>query len=230
MRARRLVLALGGFAAMAGCSGRESRNGPEAITPAPAAPVLSATPPSPVPRMAAEGWRRVVTPADRQRLSNWRTAFVEGLAAARTGGQATAIAREAGLLEPDAALDSAVLPPGDYRCRVLKIGSKVRGVPNFTAYPAYTCRVSRGPDGLMVRKLGGSQRLVGMLYPEDDRRMVFLGTLMLGDETRPMTYGRDPDRDMVGALERVGPQRWRLLLPYPRFESTVDVVELVPAA
>ena len=29
--------------------------------------------------------------------------------------------------------------------------------------------------------------------------------------------------------ERVGDNRWRLIMPYPRFESTLDVLELVPA-
>jgi hypothetical protein len=33
----------------------------------------------------------------------------------------------------------------------------------------------------------------------------------------------------VGLFERVGPQRWRLVMPYPRWESTIDVMELVPA-
>jgi hypothetical protein len=44
-----------------------------------------------------------------------------------------------------------------------------------------------------------------------------------------MRYGRDADRDLAGWVERVGERRWRLILPYPRFESTIDVVELVPA-
>jgi len=27
----------------------------------------------------------------------------------------------------------------------------------------------------------------------------------------------------------IGERRWRLLLPYPKYESTIDVVELTPA-
>ena len=34
---------------------------------------------------------------------------------------------------------------------------------------------------------------------------------------------------MAGYVERVGEKRWRLVLPWPKFESIVDVVELVPA-
>ena len=53
---------------------------------------------------------------------------------------------------------------------------------------------------------------------------------MLGDETRALDYGRDSERDMAGAIERIGAERWRLVLPYPRFESMLDLVEITPAA
>jgi hypothetical protein len=59
---------------------------------------------------------------------------------------------------------------------------------------------------------------------------VFLGTLMLGDERRAMEYGVDPNRDVAGFVERIGPNRWRLAMPRPHFESIVDVMELLPAS
>jgi hypothetical protein len=34
---------------------------------------------------------------------------------------------------------------------------------------------------------------------------------------------------MAGVVERIGERRWRLVLPYPAFESTIDIVELIPA-
>jgi hypothetical protein len=34
---------------------------------------------------------------------------------------------------------------------------------------------------------------------------------------------------LAGYIERIGDKRWRLVLPYPRFESLLDVVEIVPA-
>ena len=58
--------------------------------------------------------------------------------------------------------------------------------------------------------------------------MVFLGTLMLSDETRALRYGRDQERNLIGAVERVGPARWRIAFPYPYYESLLDVIELVP--
>ena len=60
-------------------------------------------------------------------------------------------------------------------------------------------------------------------------RQAFLGKLVLGDETRAMQYGADAERDLAGWVERIGPNRWRLILPYPHYESLLDVVELVPA-
>jgi hypothetical protein len=44
-----------------------------------------------------------------------------------------------------------------------------------------------------------------------------------------MQYGRDRERDVAGYVERIGPKRWRLLMPAPHFESRTDVMELVPA-
>jgi hypothetical protein len=61
-------------------------------------------------------------------------------------------------------------------------------------------------------------------------RRVFLGTLVLGDETRAMQYREDPDRDVAGFIERIGDNRWRLIMPKPQFESQLDVMELVPSS
>jgi hypothetical protein len=59
-------------------------------------------------------------------------------------------------------------------------------------------------------------------------RQVFLGTLVLGDEREARQYGQDETRDVAGYVERIAPNRWRLVLPAPAFESKLDVIELVP--
>jgi hypothetical protein len=74
----------------------------------------------------------------------------------------------------------------------------------------------------------GSQRYVGLIFPGDALRQVFLGTMVLGDERRAMQYGRDEERNVAGFVERIGPDRWRMLMPRPHFESQIDVLELVP--
>jgi hypothetical protein len=177
---------------------------------------------------AASRWRSVATDYDRERARKWRTAWVRAVAKARAGGHSAEIAREGVLLAPDAALRGATPPAGDYRCRVLKVGSQGEGGLDYVAYPYFDCRISAGAGAMDFVKITGSQRPVGRLFPDGERRMVFLGTLQLGDERGTLRYGHDRQRDMIGLLERIGERRWRLAFPYPAYESTLDVVELVP--
>ena len=186
--------------------------------------------PSATPSPSRTNWRLVATEGDRERLREWRQAFVEGLAAARRGGHAADIAREGALLQPDAALAGAGIPNGLYRCRVIKVGAKSEGLLNYIAYPAFRCRVSPSNALQNLTKLTGSQRQAGKIYPFDQMRQVFLGTIVLGDEQGALRYGQDQTRDIAGFIERIGPYRWRLVMPRPHFESQLDVLELVPAS
>ncbi|MBA3511986.1 DUF4893 domain-containing protein [Sphingomonas sp.] len=173
-------------------------------------------------------WRAIATVDDRERLRDWRDAFVAGLKAARASGHAATVAREGVLLEPDAALGGGPIPNGNYRCRVIKLGAKSPGLLDYVAYPPFACRIRQERDLQGFAKLTGSQRHVGLIFPGDALRQVFLGTLVLGDERRAMQYGRDKERDVAGFVERIGPNRWRMLMPRPHFESRIDVMELVP--
>jgi hypothetical protein len=88
--------------------------------------------------------------------------------------------------------------------------------------------VDLSPGGdLTLTKLTGSQRSAGMLYPDTDTRLVYLGSQAWGaDEEKAPAYGAAPKRDQIGVLERIGETRWRLALPWPRVESDLDLVEL----
>ena len=112
---------------------------------------------------------------------------------------------------------------------MFKLGAKSRGMIDYIAYPWFTCRVAREGQVMSLTKRTGSQRQVGLIFAAEPRRAVFLGTLMLGDETRTIEYGRDDARDVAGWVERVGSARWRVAMPFPAFESTLDVMEMVPA-
>lgn len=175
------------------------------------------------------GWRDVATDGDRARLRDWRQSWTAALARASASGAGGRIAAEGVLLQPDAALSQVTPPSGDYRCRVTKLGAKASGNADYASFPAFVCRIARVNGVLSFAKLTGSQRPVGLLFPATDSRMIFLGTMVLGDETMALQYGRDATRDMAGAFERIGPRRWRLVLPAPRWESLLDVIELVPA-
>lgn len=188
------------------------------------------TGPTRVVQSSARDWRQVATSADRERLREWRAAFVEGLNEARASGFGGQVAAEGALLDPEAAIGGGPIPNGDYNCRVIKLGSKGPTGLGYVAYPAFRCRIHQ--DGLLqgFAKLTGSQRPVGQIYPGDAIRQLLLGTLVLGDEQRAMHYGTDPDRDVAAFVERIGPNRWRMVLPRPAFESDLDVIELVPAS
>lgn len=177
--------------------------------------------------LKAFDWRDIATEHDRGRLREWRSAWVEALAKAQPS-HAAEIAREGVLLEPDAAQLNASPPPGDYACRVIKVGAKSQGLLDYIAYPAFSCRIGVENGVLSFAKLTGSQRPIGLILPDTERRSVFLGTLQLGDERLALQYGRDQERDMAGAVERIGDRRWRIAFPYPHFESTLDVLELIP--
>ena len=167
------------------------------------------------------------TDADRARLRDWYGAWVEALRAARAAGHGAAIEAEGALLQPLAAQTRPVPPPGDYRCRTIKLGAKRPGLLPYIAYPWFRCRVSVEGGITRLVKLTGSQRLAGEIAPPEGTRARFLGTLALGDETTHLPYGRDPTRDIAGWVERVGEGRWRVVQPRPAFESVVDVMELV---
>jgi hypothetical protein len=175
-------------------------------------------------------YKQAISESDRVRLRDWRKTFEGALAAARKSGHGADLAREGALLDPDAALAGPAIPDGSYRCRVIKLGAQplAQGMSDFVSYPGFTCQV-RGERGLQrLTKLSGAQRYVGLIFPVDAIREVFLGTLVLGDERRAMQYRQDQARDVAGYVERIGTNRWRLVMPQPHFESRLDVMELVP--
>lgn len=183
------------------------------------------------PVQASLDWRRVATPADRKRLREWRTAWMDSLAdARRTPEGARAIAADPALFDPDHALGDPMPPAGDYRCRTTKLGRRGDAGLRYVGYGWFRCRIGADGPPVPFTKLDGSQRPSGAIYTDTDARAVLLGALALGDEARTMRYGRDRDRNVVGRVERIGEQRWRIAFPYPAFESTLDLMELEPQA
>ena len=177
--------------------------------------LLAAAQPSPC--VAPPAWRAAATELDRARLRDWRATWLQAQAEATAAGKPLPTGAAYDL---DQALDRPLPPAGAYRCRFIKFG----GGTGLAERDWGRCRVDA--DGLA--KLDGPQRPVGQLYADATNRGVFLGTLALGDETRPLAHGRDDDRDLAGWVERVSDTRWRVVLPRPRFESTLDLLEIEP--
>lgn len=208
---RQALLALMTAATLAGCGGR--REGPATDR-----------------ASVRADWRTMATAADRDRLRRWRTVWLDALGRARASGAGRQIDAQPALFDPDRALPDAMPPAGDYHCRVIKLGAKRAGMLDYVAYPPFDCRVEDEGEVASFRKTGGSQRPIGLIFPDPAGRAVFLGTMMLGDETRAIEYGRDRSRDMAGFIDRIGERRWRLALPLPAFESTLDLVEIEPVS
>jgi hypothetical protein len=178
---------------------------------------------------AAANWRTVATDADRKRIRSWWKSWDDALKSARAAGFGKQIAAEGSLLKPDAALPNPFIAPGDYKCRVIKLGTPNTGSGlAFVDYPFFKCRIAAEQAIFSLTKLTGSQRPVGLLFDDTEKRQIFLGTLVLGDETSPLDYATDSKRDMAGMVERIAPRRWRLVLPYPAYESLLDVIEILP--
>jgi hypothetical protein len=169
-------------------------------------------------------WHRVATAADRERLRGWRDDWQRSLAAARAGDGAATIAADPVLFDPDAALDAPTPPAATYRCRVTKFAGRHLAVEAWSR-----CSVAASGALLRLQRLEGDQRFDGLIYADGTHRSIFLGTASYPQERRTVTYGRASGRDMIGRVERIGAQRWRVVLPSPRYESQLDLVELVPA-
>ncbi|MGQ2935789.1 MAG: DUF4893 domain-containing protein [Sphingopyxis sp.] len=174
-------------------------------------------------------WRATATDADKERIRGWYSSWQAALADARAKGFGADIDREGVLLQPMAALPNPHLPAGDYRCRTVKVGAQARRDLAYIGYGWFRCRVAPEQGLSSLTKISGSQRPVGLIFPDNLKRQIFLGTLELGDEKMAVNYGSDRMRDMAGLIERIGDNRWRLVLPAPAYESLLDVIELVPA-
>ena len=177
---------------------------------------------------ANDGWDGIISAADRERLAQISDAWDLGIAVARQANFGSAIDEQGQLLDPGAALPRVTPTPGSYRCRLVKLGAAETGDPEFIAYQPFFCYIDFEEENFTIVKQTGTQRPSGRLYPLDDKALVFLGSLSLGNERDPIAYGDDPERDMAGRFERIGPFRWRLVIPYPRNGGTLDVFELTP--
>lgn len=206
-----------------------------ATTPPPPPPpppppmAVPAAPEAPV-GVVLDDWRGVITAADRDRYQRRAAAWTLALEQARRQPGSGDLAGLGALIDPDAARPGVTPAPGAYRCRTVKLGSQGdEGGLGYVVYGWFACRIEQTAAGLKLVKQTGSQRPAGLLFPENDREMVFLGSMALASEPSARSYGQRPERDMVGVLERIGDQRWRLVTPWPAAESNLDLLELVPA-
>jgi hypothetical protein len=112
---------------------------------------------------------------------------------------------------------------GKWRCRVMKFGGDL--LP-LVIYGFFECRIDGSGREAKFEKTTGSQRSAGDLIRLDDKAFVFRG-VGYTDYTPRKPYGEGPESDQVGLVRRLDPNRLRIELPAPHYESRYDVIELV---
>ncbi|NGP16708.1 DUF4893 domain-containing protein [Devosia chinhatensis] len=95
---------------------------------------------------------------DAERMENYETSRVRGLAEAMLGTFEKERAAVAAVFSPDTE-EFGAIPDGTYQCRTLKLG----GLLPLTVYGYFDCDVSG--DGSRIEKVSGSQRFTGTLTP-----------------------------------------------------------------
>lgn len=197
-------------------------------------PASPSAPPAPPPVKGEQGgtadWRQVVSADHAANLGRLDQAWRLGRAEAEDKGFAEQVEALGPLVDPNAGQQGRLQPPpGTYRCRTIKLGTNSPGGPGYLEYPFFRCTIELTPGGdLILTKITGSQRTRGLLYPDTDRRLIYVGAAAWSaQETSYPDYGDDPLRDQVGVFERIGAARWRLAIPWPKVDSKLEILELV---
>lgn len=186
-----------------------------------------------IPLVEDKGWRKLVTKEDERRITDipatWRR-LLSGLPARYQ----TAVSKEKGLLSPDAGRDHPSPPPGSYRCRLVKFTAPLtsegrRADAPVKSFPDFFCYIRGEQDNeLSFTKQTGTELPRGWLHQDGNRRLILVGARQREAGGTSLAYGMETDRDVVGVVERIGPFRWRLVLPWREARSGLDIYELTP--
>ena len=157
---------------------------------------------------AAQDWRGRMRAEDGARLARWASDVQEiyvGLQPGDFVGISPLTVRQM-LDRPPIALDQRALA-GAWRCRSVQFSRQ-----GAFGYPPFQCRIRQTPPGLFFEKTSGSQRLSGLLLPEDAEHLVLLGGTSVNQEPQHGYRGDGNEYDVVGRLYQTG--RDRLMLIY----------------
>ncbi|QDZ07263.1 DUF4893 domain-containing protein [Sphingomonas panacisoli] len=188
----------------------------------PVKPVAAVSDPAPV-EPVLTGWRATASATDRARIDAlpglWKQAL--GQIPARLRGKVTA---EGALLEPAGALTLPELSPGNYLCRLIRLG----GQRGYVSFKPDFCYITDEGEKRTFTKQTGTALPGGWLFADTDMRQVFLGTNRATAAGTAPPYGDDPSRDIAAVIERVAPFRWRMVVPHGSGGDVLDIYELVP--
>lgn len=234
MRALAAVVSLAVLLAACGDRAAGPAAVPDDVTAAPAGQAAPAgrpvTPPVEGEQGGTSDCRQVVSADHASNLGRLDQAWRLGRAEAEDKGFAQQVEALGPLVDPNSGQTGRLQPaPGTYRCRTITLGTNSPGGPGYLEYPFFRCTVELTPGGdLILTRITGSRRTRGLLYPDTDRRLIYVGaTALSAQETPYPDYGDDPVRDQVGVFERIGAARWRLSIPWPKVDSKLEILELV---
>ncbi len=178
-----------------------------------------------------DAWTGVATIADRNRINRTVLAWQRGLAEARAGGFRDEVRGEGKLLVIGGGLARPAPTPGSYSCRLVTLGRSAKRGPAFVKFKPFFCYVDLEGELFTIVKQTGSERPAGRLWHDQiPTRLIFLGSLALGNEEEARAYGDDPRRDVAGVFERIAPFVWRLVIPFPQDGTKLQVFEFTPVA
>ena len=173
------------------------------------------------------GWRDSASSADIariERLDQIRKAALDDARRSNSQGDARVIAQ---VMEPEGRSIPEQALLGNWRCRQIKLG----GMTSAVVYEQwFSCNIRPFRGGLLLQKMGGSQRFVGGLFPENGA-WVYLGASSTRGEPYHNYSGASPalgaqvtPDDQIGLLTGIGDNHLRLEIPAVQ-ESLLDVVE-----
>jgi hypothetical protein len=172
-------------------------------------------------------WQDQASRADLERLGQLPQIRDAAMADAQAGtgrGDARAIS---GVMGAQGHAIPAHALVGTWRCRQLKLGR----MSSYMVYDGwFNCSIRPRNGGLLLQKSNGSQRFMGMLYPENGA-WVYLGASSARGEpwheysgnSASLGASTTPD-DQIGILTGIGDNHLRLEIPAVQ-ESLLDVVE-----
>jgi Domain of unknown function (DUF4893) len=165
---------------------------------------------------------KILTAADKARLSSFDQVKAEALKAAKQGGTPADVKiLDAALAGPPKSMSGSYSPIGTWRCRTIKLG----GSPPLTVYGWFKCRISDDGAGWMLEKLTGSQKTKGRFYTASDKRLIYVGAGYVNGE-KPRKYGDSEQENQIAVAERLSDRRLMLQFPSPAYESQFDLLAL----
>lgn len=182
-------------------------------------------------RFDAPAWRADATVTDQVRIDEWRDALFSAVKFAESQGFTEDIRADGLLFSFAWQEEQRPIPDGLYACASTQMDKAyVRGLA-YIAYPAFRCRVQTLGGVKTFRKLTGSQRTVGRLYPASDTiGEVYLGTWQVSDEQAVVPYGRETMRNDPAVLQSMEDGRWRMIFPGGLASGTLAILELNPVS